>query len=301
VKFDDGAESIDLDTQDIMMQDQYQAWLKDLEQYYSLPVPEEISSTCLAKNARVYAKWIDPTDPELNGCWMPGKVHNSKTWEGDDNQWCHSYHIVFDNGDQDEDLAAVEVLPKESYATLLNKKMERGRNKPRLCGFDLIAEASKLSSPIKPVKTIPNRHHDDKSAVRPTIKESHVEGSDASEEGSHVDELCCDDVLESRDPIPSHVGRISTTPSPDVHSPSPDVHYGIYMESEAADGKASIAATKQEHNSNAIEINDENSILAEEHGHVTKWKHLSHQYKKSGCLRTGDNQIRDCTREEQFI
>ena len=274
VKFDDGAESIDLDTEDIMMQDQYQAWLKDLEQYYSLPVPDEISSTRLAKNSRVYAKWIDPTDPELNGCWMPGKVHSSKTWEGDDNQWRHSYHIFFDNGDQDEDLADVEVLPKESYTTLIREKMERGRNKPRLCGFDLIAEASKLSAPIKLVNAIPNRHHDGESAVRPATMESRVEGSDASEEGSLVDELRCDDVLESKEPI---VGRISTTPSPDVHSLTPDVHYGIHMESEAADGKASIDSAKQENDSNAVNINYADSISVEEHEHVTK------------CTESGEN------------
>ena len=268
MKFDDGAESIDLDTEDIMMQDQYQAWLKDLEQYYSLPVPNEITSTRLAKNARVYAKWIDPTDPELNGCWMPGKVHSSKTWEGDDNQRRHSYHIFFDNGDQDEDLADVEVLPKEFYTTLLREKMERGRDKTRLCGFDLIAEASKLTSPIKLVKAIPNRHHDDESAVRPATMESRVEGSDVSEEGSLVDELRCDGILESKEPIPSHVGRISTTSSPDVLSPSPDVNNGIHMESEAADGNASIDSAKQENDSNAVEINDA-SMSAEEHEHVT--------------------------------
>jgi hypothetical protein len=265
VKFDDGAESIDLDTEDIMMQDQYQAWLKDLEQYYSLPVPDEISSTRLAKNARVYAKWIDPTDPELNGCWMPGKVHSSKTWQGDDNRRRHSYHIFFDNGDQGEDLADVEVLLKESYTMLLSEKMERGRDKPRLCGFDLIAEASKLTSPIKLVKAIPNRHHDGESAVRPATMESRVEGSDASDEGSLLDDHRCDDVLESKEPIPSHVGRISTTPSPDVH------HY--------ADGKASIDSAKQENDSNAVKINDANSISVEEHEHVTK------------CTESGENII----------
>mmetsp|Transcript_19912 Transcript_19912/g.41917 ORF Transcript_19912/g.41917 Transcript_19912/m.41917 type:complete len:557 (-) Transcript_19912:1366-3036(-) len=67
VKFDDGAESVDLDTEDIMIQEQYQAWLKDLEQYYSLPVNKEMIWKRLTKNTRVYAKWIDPTDPELHG------------------------------------------------------------------------------------------------------------------------------------------------------------------------------------------------------------------------------------------
>lgn len=244
MKFEDGAESIDLDTEDIMMQDQYQAWLKDLEKYYSLPVPVEISSMRLTKNSRVYAKWIDPTDPELNGCWMPGKVHSSKTWEGDNNRWRHSYHIFFDNGDQDEDLGDGEVLPKESYTTLLREKMERGRSKPRLCGFDLIAEASKLSSPIKPVKAIPNRHDDEFDAMS-VAKKSRAECTDASDEGSFVDEPRCNDILESILPSPSRVSRISSTPSPDGHcgtKPWPAEQV------EVTDGKADIGAGKMQPN-----------------------------------------------------
>jgi hypothetical protein len=234
VKFDDGAETIDLDTEDVMMQDQYQAWLKDLEKYYSLRVPRYISSTRLAKNSRVYAKWIDPTDPELNGSWMPGRVHSSKTWEGDGNQLRYSYHILFDNGDQDEDLNDGEVLPKEAYTTLLAEKMEQGRINPRLCGFDLIAEASKLSSPIKPAKAIPNRH-DGELAIEPTTKKSCMECSDASIEGSLVDELRSNDVHQS--------GRISSTPSPDVHN----------LKCETADEMNAPIAVRY---LNAVEVND---------------------------------------------
>ncbi|KAL3810912.1 hypothetical protein ACHAXA_008762 [Cyclostephanos tholiformis] len=253
VKFDDGAESIDLDTEDIMMQDQYQAWLKDLENYYSLHVPKDISSTRLAKNSRVYAKWIDPSDPELNGCWMSGKIHSSKTWEGDGNQLRYSYHVVFDNGDQDENLEDGEVLPKEVYTTLLREKMEKERIKPRLCGFDLIAEASKLSSPIKPVKAIP-KEHDDELAIEPAARKARTKGSDASIEGSLVDELRCNDVHELRIPSPSQVGRISSTPSPDAH-------HNIFIKSEAADENTSIDATKAVSDLNAVEVNDVKSAL----------------------------------------
>ena len=245
VKFDDGAETIDLDTEDIMMQDQYQAWLKDLERYYSLRIPKDISSTRLAKNTRVYAKWIDPTDPELNGCWMPGRVHSSKTWEGDGNLLRYSYHINFDNGDQDEDLNDREVLPKEAYTTLLAEKMEKERTKPRMCGFDLIAEASKLSSPIKPAKALSNRH-DLELAIEPATKESSMEGSDSSIEGSLGDELRSDDVHQSRISSPSEVGRISNTPSPDVHK----------MKAESADEKPLMNAPIAVQDLNSVKFND---------------------------------------------
>ncbi|KAL7534829.1 hypothetical protein ACHAWF_004964 [Thalassiosira exigua] len=149
VRFDDGAESLDLDTEDIMMQNQYQSWLKDLEQYYALPAPKDLSWKRLSKNSRVYAKWIDPTDPELHGSWMSGKVHSSRNWIGPGNQLRHKYHVYFDNGDQDEDLKDDDVLDEETYKKLLKEKMEGGRKKAHMSGLDLITEASKIASPIK--------------------------------------------------------------------------------------------------------------------------------------------------------
>lgn len=217
MKFDDGAESKHLHADDIMMQDQYLAWLNDLEQYYSLPVPKDIRSTRLTKNQRVYAKWIDPTDPELNGCWMPGKIHSHKTWQGKDGDkitFRYTYHIYFNNGDEDEDV--LNVLPKDIYMSLLAEKMEMSRNNSRfsgMSGFDLIAEASKLSSPIKP------------KAIMNIIDEGKNVSEAESDEDSLVDELRCYDVLEPKPPSPSNVARISSTPSPDVH-------YGIYMKSK---------------------------------------------------------------------
>lgn len=258
VKFDDGAESIDLDTDDIMMRDQYLEWLKDLEHYYSLPMPDEIRSTRLSRNQRVYAKWIDPTDPELNGCWMPGKILSSRTWQGKDGHnimFRYTYHIFFNNGDEDEDV--FDVLPKNIYKSLLSDKMERSTNKPLfsgMSGFDLIAEASKLSSPIKP-NAIMNGSDEEK-------KESRAE----SDEDSLVNELRCYDVLKPRPPSPSNVARISSTPSPDVH-------YGIYMklkpwplEHKAEDRTFSMDVNTDEPSeqicdSNAVQIKDVASEL----------------------------------------
>ena len=209
---------MDLDTEDIIMHDQYQTWLKDLEHYYSLPVTEEMTWKRLTNNTRVFAKWIDPTDPELHGSWMSGKVHSSRAWEGrspghgegDENQWRHSYHIYFDNGDQDENLQDIDVLEEEVYMRLLSEKMERGREKSHLSGLDLITEASKISSPVK---MGPNGG----SAEMKLCSEDNAPDDDLM-----VDDLRCNEVLETRAPDPSHVARLTS-------SPSPDVHYGIYM------------------------------------------------------------------------
>lgn len=233
VKFDDGAESMDLDTQDIMMQDQYEVWLKDLEKYYALHVDQELTWKRLPNKTRVYAKWNDPTDPELHGSWMLGQIHSSTTWEDDDNQWRHSYHILFDNGDQDEDLQDGDVLEEDAYWALIGEKMERGRNKSRLSGFDLITEASKISSPIKTGANRPNATVDGGSRKQ----NSYSDGSDAPDDDGGdgdndddmlVEELRCNETLELRPPSPTHVARLSSTPSPDVH-------YGIYMKSKPLD------------------------------------------------------------------
>ncbi len=147
VRFDDDGESFDLDTEDIMLFGQYQAWLKDLERYYSLPITQKNPLLRLTNHTRVYAKWIDPTDPELYGSWMAGKVVNSKVWN-DDGQRRWRYHILFDNGDQDTEIKDVDVLLEDLYKTLIEEKMNRGI-KTGFSGLDLITEASKISSPAK--------------------------------------------------------------------------------------------------------------------------------------------------------
>lgn len=223
VMFDDGAESLDLDTEDIMMHDQYRSWLKDLEQYYALPVTQEMTWKRLAKNTQVFAKWIDPTDPELDGSWMSGKVHSSKTWEGDESRWHNSYHIYFDNGDQDENLLDGDVLEEEAYREALREKMERGVKTTRLSGFDLITEASKITSPITTALPLTNEHD---TFIGGSAERLYSEDSDASDDASFVEKLCCNEVLETSLPSPTPSVRLSSTPSPDVH-------YGIYMKAKS--------------------------------------------------------------------
>ena len=248
VKFDDGAESYDLDTEDIIMKGQYQAWLQDLEQYYSIPVTEEMTWKRLAKNTRVYAKWMDPTDPELHSSWMAGSVHSSKAWEGDDNQWRHSYHVFFDNGDQDEDLPDDAIIEEELYRHLLREKMERGRKRSRLSGFDLITEASKISSPIK----TSHQRYNGAIVAGSTKKKLYSHDSPGAsnvnddDDDMLVEELRCNEQLEARPPSPTHVARISSTPSPDVH-------YGIYMKSKPWDLKTKAETAKPEDQGNSEE------------------------------------------------
>jgi len=153
VKFDDGAESIDLDVQDILLQYQYEKWLKDLNDYHSLPEPRGTRKP-LSKKTRVYAKWIDPTDPELHGSWMPGEVSRSPITKDDKGKSDVSYHISFDNGDCDTSIPSQNVVEESAYEELLREKTrekEQRKKKPRKCGFDLISEASKIASPIRPL------------------------------------------------------------------------------------------------------------------------------------------------------
>ena len=227
VKFEDGAESMHLDTEDIMMADQYLIWLKEIEQYYSMPITEEMTHKRLTKNTQVYAKWVDPTDPEIHGCWLKGVIHNSQTWENAQNQWVHSYHVKFDNGDTDEHLQDSDVLEEETYIELMREKIERGKNRSQMSGFDLIAQASEIASPIKETKS-----KSDTLVGASTEKKLYTEKATTTADAVNVDddddvlmeELRCNEVLELPPPSPS-TARISSTPSPDVH-------YGIYMKSK---------------------------------------------------------------------
>lgn len=152
VKFDDGAESIDLDVQDILLQYQYEKWLKDLNEYHSMP-QQTGPRKQLSKKTRVYAKWIDPTDPDLHGSWMPGEVSKSLTRD-DKGKSDVSYHISFDNGDSDTSIPSRNIIEESVYNELLQEKTrEREQRKKisRRCGFDLISEASKIASPIRPL------------------------------------------------------------------------------------------------------------------------------------------------------
>ena len=74
VRFDDGILSKDIKAEDIMMYNQYETWLKELEEYYSLPIPEEDTRELLTKGQRVHAKWVDPTDPDMHARWIRGVV-----------------------------------------------------------------------------------------------------------------------------------------------------------------------------------------------------------------------------------
>ena len=226
VKFEDGAESMHLDTEDIMMADQYLIWLKEIEQYYSMPITEETTHKRLTKNTRVFSKWVDPTDPEIHGCWLKGIIQNSQTWEDAQHQWRHSYHVKFDNGDQDEHLKDGDVLEEETYIEQMREKTERGKNRSQMSGFDLIAQASKIASPIKETKpksdTLVGDSTEEKLYTeKPTTTTAAV---DVDDDDVLMEELRCNEVLELRPPSPS-TARISSTPSPDVH-------YGIYMKSK---------------------------------------------------------------------
>ena len=243
-----------------------EVWLKDLEHYYSLawPPPNQVAWKRLKKGTRVYAKWVDPTDPELHGSWyvsicithacncftsmsafcnrMPGKVHSSKKREGGVNR-CHTYHILFDNGDQDVQLFDADVIEEEMYKQLLREKTERARKKPRLSGLDLITAASKMSSPIKS----PSKQNGTSISAKRNI---YSDGAGPFQGNELIEDLRCTEKLTST-PRPARIARISSTPSPDIH-------YGIYTkmkpwELERGDGsvpkspsKSYVYATSQE-------------------------------------------------------
>ena len=101
----------------------------------------------------------------------------------------------------------------------MTEKMERGRKKSHLSGFDLITEASKMTSPPKSTRN--GTTIGENCAKKKLYRDEPEEPELASDDDTMMEELRCNEVLETRPPSPTHVARISSTPSPDVH-------YGIY-------------------------------------------------------------------------
>ena len=228
VKFHDGAEGMDLHTEDMMMREQYEAWLRDLEVYYALPELGSAFTTHIPKGARVYAQWNDPTDPKAHGSWLQGTVrgaHDSRR-----------YHVRFDNGDEDDDMSANHVLLDGVYVQLIAEKMRnsrgpvaRGNRGPGFAsgangtsGLELITRASQLPSPVRQ-SLIGNSRETSQNATQRVQKPSSLqftceiatEDLALSSNGYLLEELRCDEVFASVTPI--------------ARSKTQELHYGIYV------------------------------------------------------------------------
>jgi hypothetical protein len=211
VRFDDGVLGKDVKADDIMMQNQYEAWLKDLENYYSLPLAEDNTEEVLSMDQRVYAKWVDPTDPDMHARWIRGIIISSNVNEADG---AITYHVKFADGDEDEELSSDFVLTDAKYEALLQQKIDQGRRRS-VSGFDLIHAASKISSPIKTSRPFP-MNGPNGGALIPELDD---EDDDNNSYATIESELLCHEVLEPPSPLPTH---------PEDPS-APRIHYGLYM------------------------------------------------------------------------
>ena len=193
VKFHDGAEGMNLNTEDLMMRKQYEEWLQDLLIYYELPQLGNAFTTSIPQGARVYAQWNDPTDPDAHGSWLQGTVryvHDSRR-----------YHVRFDNGDEDDDMDANHVVLDGVYVQLLAEKMKNGRSSSMRRGS---AVSSTARAPLFHVPTtrapMNNNRATAQTASRSTLKkftyEIATEDLAVSSNGSSMDELRCDEVFE---------------------------------------------------------------------------------------------------------
>jgi len=117
---------------------------------------------------------------------------------------------LFDNGDQDNEILDVDVVPEELYKLLLEEKTNRGRTmQSGLNGIDLIVKASKFSSPLKPGW---NSRYKTCTGGSPEELDD-----DSDEEDAFMDAFRCSEVLRSEAHTPSKVARLSGASSPEVH------------------------------------------------------------------------------------
>ncbi len=219
VRFHDGAEGMDLHTNDLMMREQYEAWLRDLEEYYALPQLGSAFTTQIPKGARVYAQWIDPTDPEAHGSWLQGTVRDVKD--------STKYHVRFDNGDEDDDMSANHVLLDGVYVQLLGEKMKNDSG-------PVVKRELRATNGINDTNGHLHQRLVDNSSSRATVPsatqrvqkpstlkftcEIATEDLDLSSNGGILEELHCDEVLATVKPI--------------ARSKTQGIHYGIFVKAK---------------------------------------------------------------------
>ncbi len=153
IKFDDGVDVTNQRGEDIMMHEEYRSWIKSLEDYHALSVTRSMVSKRLTKGTKVFAKFIDESDPELHGQWFAGTIISAKV-SNSISQLRYSYHVLFFNGDEDEDLSDVHVLDEDSYYSLAeerNEERNENRNKRNRTssGLDFLCGAAHITSMIK--------------------------------------------------------------------------------------------------------------------------------------------------------
>lgn len=193
-----------------MMQNQYEMWLRELEDYYSLPMTEDSTNQRLSTGQRVHAKWLDPTDPDMHARWIRGVILSRNDDQNENN--AVTYHVKFDDGDDDEELSSDHVLEDSVYQTLLQQKIDQGMNR-NVSGIDLIHYASKISSPIKnSMSTFMN----DRAAAAALAS---LNDDDECSYATAESELLCHEMLDPPSP----------TPTTSEDSNAPEVHYGIFM------------------------------------------------------------------------
>lgn len=215
VRFHDGAEGMDLHTNDMMMREQYEAWLRDLEEYYALPQLGSAFTTHIPKGARVYAQWIDPTDPGAHGSWLQGTVRDVKD--------SSRYHVRFDNGDEDDDMSAKHVLLDGVYVQLLGEKMKNDSGPVVNRGLGVVNGINDTNGHQHPRLVDNNSRATVASATQRVQKPSTLkftceiatEDLDLSSNDAILEELHCDEVLATIKPFE----RCKTQ----------GIHYGIYV------------------------------------------------------------------------
>lgn len=149
IKFDDGVDVTNQKGKDIMMHEEYRSWIQNLEDYHALSVTRNMVSKRLTKGTKVFAKFIDESDPETHGQWLAGTILGSKV-SNRISQLRYSYHVLFYNGDQDEDLSDIHVLEEDSYHRLVEEKNENRNKRQRASsGLDFLCGAAHITSPIK--------------------------------------------------------------------------------------------------------------------------------------------------------
>eukprot|EP00956_Cyclotella_meneghiniana_P040005 scaffold184705_cov24-Cyclotella_meneghiniana.AAC.4 len=172
IQYDGGEEDIEVPEEDILSMERYDRAIDELERHYDLYVGTTAGSTAGKSNLEagvpVYARWMERSNPNTHGRWLPGTIGSVREEETVSGSVVRVYHILFDNATEKKDVTHNCVLDRNEYHELVKRKQHTDVSKTPIRevyslfsrgeedaangvggqGMDLLFTASQMAAPM---------------------------------------------------------------------------------------------------------------------------------------------------------
>ena len=128
IQYDGGEEDVEVCEEDILSKERYDRAVDELERHYDLLGDGNASggkSTNLEAGVPVYARWMERSNPNSHGRWLPGTIGSVREEETVSGSVVKVYHILYDNASEKKDVAHNCVLDRNEYHELVKRKQQQ--------------------------------------------------------------------------------------------------------------------------------------------------------------------------------